>query len=77
MATQPARPARSADPTVEAELDRLAVMPIAQLRVRYREVGPIPQRRSARICSGAASHTGFRRRPMAASHGPRNAYSIR
>jgi hypothetical protein len=27
-----------ADPVVEAELDRLAVMPIAQLRVRYREV---------------------------------------
>jgi hypothetical protein len=27
-----------ADPAVEAELDRLAVMPIAQLRVRYREV---------------------------------------
>jgi hypothetical protein len=26
------------DPAVEAELDRLAVMPIAQLRVRYREV---------------------------------------
>ncbi|MEA2895975.1 MAG: hypothetical protein QOJ84_1590 [Bradyrhizobium sp.] len=29
---------KSADPAVEAELDRLAVMPIAQLRVRYREV---------------------------------------
>src|SRR5260221_2670370 len=26
------------DPAVEVELDRLAVMPIAQLRVRYREV---------------------------------------
>ena len=38
MATQPARPAKSADPAVEAELDRLTVMPIAQLRVRYREV---------------------------------------
>jgi hypothetical protein len=34
MATQPTRPAMSADPAV----DRLAVMPIAQLRVRYREV---------------------------------------
>jgi Protein of unknown function (DUF2924) len=31
-------PAKSADPAVEAELDRLAVMPIAKLRVRYREV---------------------------------------
>jgi hypothetical protein len=31
-------PAKSADPDVEAELDRLAVMPIAQLRVRYREL---------------------------------------
>jgi hypothetical protein len=33
------------DPTVEAELDRLAVMPIAQLRLRYREVfrGDPPQ----------------------------------
>jgi Protein of unknown function (DUF2924) len=29
---------KTADPAVEAELDRLAVMPIAQLRVRYREV---------------------------------------
>jgi hypothetical protein len=38
MATQPARPAKSADPAVDAELDRLAVMPIAQLRVRYRDV---------------------------------------
>jgi hypothetical protein len=38
MAAQTTRPARSADPAVEAELDRLAVMPIAQLRVRYREV---------------------------------------
>ena len=31
-------PTRPADPVVEAELDRLAEMPIAQLRVRYREV---------------------------------------
>jgi hypothetical protein len=31
-------PAQPADPAVEDELDRLAVMPIAQLRVRYREV---------------------------------------
>src|SRR5947209_760706 len=38
MATQPARSAKSADPAVEAELDRLAVIPVAQLRVRYREV---------------------------------------
>jgi hypothetical protein len=29
---------KGADPAVEAELDRLAVMPIAQLRVRYREL---------------------------------------
>jgi hypothetical protein len=29
---------RPADPAVEAELDRLAVMPIARLRIRYREV---------------------------------------
>ena len=29
---------KPADPAVEAELDRLAVMPIAQLRGRYREV---------------------------------------
>jgi hypothetical protein len=38
MAAQPTQPAKSADPAVEAELDRLAVMPIAQLRVRYREL---------------------------------------
>ena len=31
-------PVRPSDPVVENELDRLAVMPIAQLRVRYREV---------------------------------------
>lgn len=29
---------KPADPVIEAELDRLAVMPIAQLRIRYREV---------------------------------------
>ena len=38
MAAQQSPHAKSADPAVEAELDRLAVMPIAQLRVRYREV---------------------------------------
>jgi Protein of unknown function (DUF2924) len=38
MTAQQTPPAKSADPAVEAELDRLAVMPIAQLRVRYREV---------------------------------------
>jgi hypothetical protein len=35
---QPSSSNKPADPAVEAELDRLAVMPIAQLRVRYREV---------------------------------------
>jgi hypothetical protein len=38
MVTQQTPTAKSADPAVEAELDQLAVMPIAQLRVRYREV---------------------------------------
>jgi hypothetical protein len=38
MDAQQTPTAKSADPAVEAELDRLAVMPIAQLRVRYREV---------------------------------------
>jgi Protein of unknown function (DUF2924) len=38
MAMQRIAPAQPADPAVEDELDRLAVMPIAQLRVRYREV---------------------------------------
>jgi hypothetical protein len=38
MVAQHSPPAKSADPAVEAELDRLAVMPIAKLRVRYREV---------------------------------------
>jgi hypothetical protein len=38
MVAQQTPPAKSADPAVEAELDRLAIMPIAQLRVRYREV---------------------------------------
>jgi hypothetical protein len=35
---QPSSSNKPADPVVEAELDRLVVMPIAQLRVRYREV---------------------------------------
>jgi hypothetical protein len=38
MIAQQTPPAKSADPAVEAELDRLAVMPIAQLRVRYCEL---------------------------------------
>jgi hypothetical protein len=38
MVAQHSPPAKSADPAVEAELDRLTVMPIAQLRVRYREL---------------------------------------
>jgi hypothetical protein len=38
MVLQQTAPAQPADPAVEDELDRLAVMPIAQLRVRYREV---------------------------------------
>jgi len=37
MSVQPSSN-KPADPVVEAELDRLAVMPIAQLRVRYREL---------------------------------------
>jgi hypothetical protein len=36
MVAQHSQPPKSADPAVEAELDRLTVMPIAQLRVRYR-----------------------------------------
>jgi Protein of unknown function (DUF2924) len=31
-------PVQATDPAVEAELDRLAVLPIAQLRLRYREL---------------------------------------
>jgi Protein of unknown function (DUF2924) len=38
MVMQQTAPAKPADPAVEAELDRLATMPIVQLRVRYREV---------------------------------------
>jgi hypothetical protein len=38
MSVQPSSSNKPADPAVETELDRLAVMPIAQLRVRYREV---------------------------------------
>jgi DUF2924 family protein len=38
MVVQPAAAVQPNDPAVEAELHRLAVMPIAQLRVRYREV---------------------------------------
>ena len=35
---QPTGPTQPTDPAVEDELDRLLVMPIAQLRVRYREI---------------------------------------
>jgi hypothetical protein len=38
MVAQQRPPAKSADPAVEAELDRLAVMPIVQLRIKYREI---------------------------------------
>jgi len=38
IVVQPAGFARSTDPAVEDELDRLASMPIVQLRARYREV---------------------------------------
>src|SRR3981081_2108 len=35
---QQTAPAQPTDPAVEDELDRMAVMPIAQLRIRYREL---------------------------------------
>jgi hypothetical protein len=35
---QPTSPVQPSDPAVETEMDRLRVMPIVQLRVRYREV---------------------------------------
>jgi len=38
MVAQQSAPVQATDPAVEAELDRLAVMPIAQLRIRYCEV---------------------------------------
>ena len=38
MVLQQSAPRQATDPAVEAELDRLAVMPIAQLRIRYCEV---------------------------------------
>jgi hypothetical protein len=38
MLAQQHQLAKRVDPAIEAELDRLAVMPIAQLRVRYREL---------------------------------------
>src|SRR6202048_424197 len=38
MVLQQTAPAQPADPAVEAELDQLMMMPIAQLRVRYREL---------------------------------------
>src|SRR3982074_416001 len=37
MVVQQTAPVQPTDPAVEGELDQLAVMPIAQLRVRYRE----------------------------------------
>ena len=38
MVGQQSAPAQATDPAVEDELDRLPVMPIAQLRIRYCEV---------------------------------------
>jgi Protein of unknown function (DUF2924) len=38
IVTQQTAPAQPSDPAVEEDLGRLAVMPIARLRVRYREV---------------------------------------
>jgi Protein of unknown function (DUF2924) len=38
MLVQQTAPAQPTDPAVEDELDRLAAMPIAQLRIRYREL---------------------------------------
>jgi hypothetical protein len=35
---QPISPVQPPDPAVEAELDRLAIMPIVELRIRYREL---------------------------------------
>lgn len=35
---QPISPVQPSDPAVEAELDRLAIMPIVELRIRYREL---------------------------------------
>jgi len=45
IVVQPTASARSINPDVEGELDRLATMPIVQLRARYREVfrGAPPQ----------------------------------
>jgi hypothetical protein len=37
MVMQQTAPAQPTDPAVEAELHRLAIMPFAQLRIRYRE----------------------------------------
>jgi hypothetical protein len=52
---------RPPDPAVEADLDRLAVAPIAHLRV-----GRIRRRLLGRICYGAVSRKKSRRRPTAA-----------
>src|SRR5713226_6180760 len=38
MVVQQTAPVQPADPAVESELDRLAVMPIVKLRIRYREL---------------------------------------
>jgi hypothetical protein len=38
MVMERTAPAQSTDPAVEAELDRLATMPIVRLRLRYREL---------------------------------------
>jgi Protein of unknown function (DUF2924) len=38
MVMQQTAPAQTTDPAVEDELDRLSTMPIAQLRIRYREL---------------------------------------
>jgi hypothetical protein len=70
MSVQPSLSNRPADPAVEAELNRLAVMPIARLRIRYREVfrsdpptafGPDLLRRSIAYRIQEKAYGGFSR----------------
>jgi hypothetical protein len=76
MVVQQTATAQPTDPAVEDELDRLATMPIAQLRVRYgEEFRNDPPNAFVPIYCAGASRIGFRRRPTAASPVRRSACS--
>jgi hypothetical protein len=68
MVMQQAAPAQSTDPAVEDELDRLPVMPIVQLRARYRAAfRSVPPKPFGPDLLGTASRTEFKEKAYGGS----------